>query len=570
MEQAILLGFSIVVSSTLVILGVLMIYNGLFSTPRRTQVAIPSGEADAVFIFRDEDLVDCSDRARQILDLVATPLAEGRKARPLDKLIAFLLPRFPTIVQDLKELAKNGSIELTTQGPEKLALHARFRNGMTHIRLSEPEMEGKLLAIDRLSYDAMQSELQLLREVMGNTAVLVWKLSAEADVVWANAAYIAHLQDSGVRSRDLRWPLPNLFDDTAAPQDARLSLDLPQKTCWFSHHEVAMPDGSALHFATPIDASVRSEAARRETLQTLTRIFASLPIGLALFDADRKLQVFNPALVYLTGLDPLFLATRPSFEQVLFTLRELRMLPEPKDFHNWRREIIEMEKAAETGEYSEEWCLDTGRTYHISGRPQPNGALALFIDDVTSETTMTRSFRAEIETAQNVLDSVAEGVVAFSLSGQTVLSNSGYRAMWGSDPCTDAADQGLSQALALWASRCEATTMWARLAEFAANPGKDTRITGTTALKTGVPLTITAQRLVGGGVTVLFRRIEHHGTLERARDIAQSEPFKQVDRSLPPQSMSVDDIRSTAPLALPKTPRRPRSARHVGSRVRVS
>ena len=122
------------------------------------------------------------------------------------------------------------------------------------------------------------------------------------------------------------------------------------------------------------------------------------------------LQVFNPALVYLTGLDPLFLATRPSFEQVLFTLRELRMLPEPKDFHNWRREIIEMEKAAETGEYSEEWCLDTGRTYHISGRPQPNGALALFIDDVTSETTMTRSFRAEIETAQNVLDSVAEGV----------------------------------------------------------------------------------------------------------------------------------------------------------------
>ncbi|PZX46199.1 PAS domain-containing protein [Roseinatronobacter thiooxidans] len=558
MTQAALLGITICLTSALVVLGALAIFTGLSRPKRAADIRFDATDHDVVFIFRESELVDGSDAARALL--ATLPVPEHTLAKPSDLavLMQYLCARFAGVQEKLGTLAHSGGWDLPSHTGDGLILRARFHKGLTQLRLTDTSDDGALLVIDRLSHDAQQKELKTLRAVVCNLPTLVWKTDEYGNIIWANAAYIGALR--GVEGADLAlvWPLPDLFSNTTAQTEDRLAFEKQGRTHWFAHSQIE-DGGHVTHFATPIDAAVQSEAARRETVQTLTRTFACLPIGLALFDADRRLQVFNPALVDLTGLEPLFLAARPSFEQVLYAMRENRMLPEPKNFNSWRADILDMEKASENGSYAEEWCLEGGRTYLVTGRPQPNGAIALFLQDITSEATLARSFRAEIETAHKVLDRLDEGIAVFSLSGQAVLANATYVRLWQTDPCADLADAGLSQALAQWAARCEPTQFWARLAEFISTQTGQDQITGTIALRTGLPLNVTASRVSGGSLMLRFQ------DASAAAAHAHSDRLRRPDLAGPP----ADDMDQDALPPPPLAPRKPRSARHTGTRLRA-
>ena len=568
MTEAILLSLTIVTTASLVVLGCLAIFAGLSRRAPMLEAASDQSDRDALFIFRGEELLDCSEQGETLLDSFDHGGSGTGRAQVWTRLHAFLAARFPELDRTLDGLVGAGLVELRSGSDDGLVLGLRHMRGLLHLRLTDTRAEGALMAIDRLSFDALQDELAALRAVARNAPVLIWKTDAEDRVIWANSAYIRTLQQDSDTHGHLTWPLPKLFNDVTRDHKGRMALRRDEDVRWFAHSETRCDD-QMLHFAVPVDAAVQSEAARRETLQTLTRIFASLPIGLALFDAERRLQVFNPALIDLTRLEPIFLAARPSFEQVLYALREKRMLPEPKDFQHWRREIVEMEKAAETGAYSEEWCLDGGRTFHVTGRPQPNGAIALFIEDVTTETTLARNFRNEIETAHHVLDALPEGIVVFGLSGQALVANGGYARLWNADPCVDLADGGLAQALSLWSDACEPTTFWARLAEFVAQADTHDEITGTAALRTGIPLALRARRLSGGALMVVFQPLTQGLLSGRSDQDRQAELIRRPDPLAMPRDMTRAAGLPADPLLSAAPARKPRGARHSGTRVRA-
>lgn len=567
MTDAILLSLTIVTSASLVLLGSLAVFAGVWRGRSEPEIAFGPTDQDAVFIFRENTLIDCSDQGQKLLDMLAESGETSRNSAIWTRLRAYLDPRFPDLEPALKGLLGNGRAELQSIMGDGLILGLRYCKGLIHLRLTDTSAEGALVAIDRLSFNALQNELRTLRSVARNAPALFWKTDADARVIWANSAYLKTVQQTTPEDTELTWPLPTLFGDDGHDGKGRLALQQDAVLRWFAHSEIEC-DGQTLHFAVPIDSTVQSEVARRETLQTLTRTFACLPIGLAMFDAERRLQVFNPALIDLTGLEPLFLAARPSFEQVLFALREKRMLPEPKDFQNWRREILEMEKAAETGEYAEEWCLDGGRIFYVTGRPQPNGAIALFIEDVTTEAALARNFRNEIETAHHVLDALGDGIAVFGLSGQALLANSGYTRLWNTDPCVDLADEGLAQALSLWSNACAPTTFWARLAEFVTRSDTHEEISGSAALRTGIPLALRARRLSGGAVMVVFQPLAQ-GLLVQRPDLAlQAELIGRQDLAGHSQERAVQSATTNDPARL-LPPRKPRTARHTGTRMRV-
>jgi len=567
MAQAILLGATIVATASLIVLGTLAIFAGLWRGSARLDMAGAAADHEAVFIFRDGQLIDCSDSARKLLTSLEGSADFSRKASVWTVLQAYLAPRFPDLDSALGGLASSGRTEICSAAGDGLVLTARFHRGLTELRLEDTAAEGALLAIDRLSFDALQAEVKSLRAVARHSPTLIWKTDPDGQVVWANTAYIKTLQQGVGASGDLTWPLPTLFRMPEQSSERRISLMHDETVHWFAHSHVA--DGVCeLHFAIAIDETVQSEAARQQTLQTLTRTFASLPIGLALFDAERRLQVFNPALVDLTGMDTTFLTARPSFEQILYTLRENRMLPEPKDFKDWRREIIEMEKAAETGEYAEEWCLDGGRTFHVTGRPQPNGAIALFIEDVTTEAALTRSFRSEIEVVHKVLDGLPEGIAVFGMSGQALLANDAYVHLWQNDPCAKLSDGGLGYAISFWSDRCEPTTFWARLAEFVSQADPADEITGSATLRGGMPMTMRARRLAGGAIMLGFQTMSVTLMPQVTARALGAELSRSPDLASPRRDTVRNDVLSDLATP-PDTIRKPRSARHSGNRVRV-
>jgi PAS domain-containing protein len=309
-------------------------------------------------------------------------------------------------------------------------------------------------------------------------------------------------------------PPPRLFPASAALASGdqraprRLSLSHPgePRTWWFDSSSYPAEDGATLHFAIHANPLVRAEEALRNFVQTLTQTFAHLPIGLAIFDRQRQLALFNPALSDLTRLEPEWLTARPTLHAVLDRLRDRRMMPEPKDYRSWREQLADLERAARNGTYEEIWPLPTGQTYRITGRPHPEGAVAFLLEDISAEVSLKRRFRAELELSQSVIDSLDEAIAVFSPSGRLVLSNAAYAALWGHDPSTTLGEVGIADATRHWRELTRPTPVWGELRDFASQASARGEWTAEVALKDGSPLSCRFSPLARSATLCAFSR----------------------------------------------------------------
>lgn len=442
---------------------------------KRAPVSVFAEDTTAtVFLFDGDLLIDSTPAARALL--AAIPAQGSHWAR----LMAWLTPHFAELEAQLLRLPLDGALSLSAlpETGKPLLLTAELRGGLTRVVLSDPAQGGSHGGQDAMAMRAMEEELSLLRDTAARTSALVWKERANGDVIWANAAYMLRAAEA-LPNQDLTWPLPQIFGAPAAgkaPAGAqgglRHRLALPNgDESWYDvqTHETA---GERLRFATRIDDLIRVETSLRDFMVTLTKTFAHLHVGLAIFDQSRQLVLFNPALMDLTGLPADFLTMRPSLVSVLDGMRDRNMIPEPKDYRNWRRQITEMERAAASGLYEETWSLPGGQTYRVIGRPHPNGALALMIEDISSEMIRTRRFRADLEISQSVMDQMEEAIAVFSPAGQLVTSNAAYAELWGDNPGGSLSEATLRSLSLVWRNRCAPSPIWSDLEDFAAQSGE--------------------------------------------------------------------------------------------------
>lgn len=394
------------------------------------------------------------------------------------------------------------------------------------------------VTVDALSWTALGDELDLLRRTTDTSPAPTWRQDAQGQVVWANGAYLRLLAELGTPG-PLSWPLPPLFAPDAVLRGGRSSpLPATPGTAvahWFDL--VAATEGEGhLIFALPADAAQQAERTRRDFVQTLSRTFATLPVGLAVFDRGRRLQLFNPALADLTGLEPEFLAARPGLEGVLNRMRDKHIMPEPRDYRAWSRRLMEVEAAAQGGGFEETWALPDGRSFKVSAAPHPDGALAFLIEDVTSDIRLKRSFRAELDAAQAALDLADDGIAVFSAGGDLVLTNAAFDHLWTLEGAETLAGVRLRDALSNWreASVGGDVAIWDRVAALAGPPLNSPvsspsglpmgDVAGTVDLGEGDLLSVCARRAPGGGISIAFR------ALDDARRVAEPTPLRRPDR----------------------------------------
>jgi hypothetical protein len=239
-------------------------------------------------------------------------------------------------------------------------------------------------------------------------------------------------------------------------------------------------------------------------MQTLTKTFAQLQVGLAIFDENRRLQLFNPALVDLTGLPIDFLSLRPSLLSMLDGMRDRNMLPEPKDYRSWRRQLVDMEKAAANGLYEDVWSLPSGQTYRVIARPHPNGALALILEDISTEMLRTRRYKADLELGQEVLDEMEPAMAVFSAEGQLVLSNSAYIGLWGHDPSETVAEASVTTICRYWREHSAPSQLWGQIETFVTNPGDRLKWQSEIRMSDGRMVDCLLKPLNGGATLVSF------------------------------------------------------------------
>jgi PAS domain-containing protein len=524
MEPSLALPLVLVASSVLSVLAALLIATAL--DRRRVSAAGPPAGAEAVFLVADDAVLDANDRGLALLETLArqdraaaasadgSPPPGGPEAS-WRRLRRHLAPRFPDLAARLADRF-GGVLQLVADDGSGLVLEVEAAGGALRLTLRDSGTVAErdsVLRIDPLSWRALNEELELLRRANDLAPVPAWREAPGGRIIWANGAYLRLLAEQGVGDAP-GWPLPQLFAAERGTAGSRQCLPAGPgaRPRWFDLVTVAEPGtaGTQLVFALPADEAQRAERARRDFVQTLTKTFATLPVGLAVFDRVRRLQLFNPALADLTGLEPEFLASRPGLEGVLNRMRDKHVMPEPRDYRAWTRRLLDVEAVAAGAGFEETWALPDGRSFRVSAAPHPDGALALLIEDITSDIRLKRSFRAELDTSRAALDLIDEGIAVFGPSGQLVLTNDAFDRIWALDGADSLAGVSFAEAIANFRQAGGEPDLWDRISRLAGPGHPGAEVSGRMVLADGESFTVRARRAAGGGVLLGFSAPDRH------------------------------------------------------------
>ena len=329
-----------------------------------------------------------------------------------------------------------------------------------------------------LNIPADKGVIETLSYIADTAPYPIWRVDQTETITWYNRAYDqAHRQATGEAPDSGPALFSELAFDHSDTQRAALACDGEQ--AWYDVSRQPHGDGHVF-FATDVSPVVSAETTQRNFVQTLAKTFAQLSIGLAIFDRNMQLVLFNPALTDLTSLPPEYLSGRPNLLTFFDRLRDARVMPEPKDYASWRDQMAALVAQANDGRYSETWALPSGSTYRVTGRPHPDGAVAFLFEDISAEMSLTRRFRSDLELNQSILDELDDAIGVFSASGTLTVTNKAYNRLWAMDPDTSFADVSIIDAMRDWDRLGGAQPLWGEVRDFVFS--QDNRVTWTAAL----------------------------------------------------------------------------------------
>ncbi len=418
----------------------------------------------------------------------------------------FLAFRFSKLPQNLTALDAGRTHSFVAQDATDVATLDVIRQGaVLTVRINDRRSENAGEAHAALY---RKDQTKTLARAVDSAPYPVWMTDADGRVAWSNRAY-QQLESAVGGARADGRPILDLNDrsqNLADREQHRCRLKRPDQDQdqWFDVSE-DQNGGHCIFHATDVTAVVQAEAAQRTFVQTLTKTFAQLSIGLAIFDRNRQLALFNPALIDLTELSAEFLSGRPSFLSFFDKLRDEKILPEPRNYTSWRDQILDLIAKAEDGRYQETWTLTSGNTYRVTGRPHPNGAVAFLFEDISAEVTLTRRFREQLDLSQAVMETLDDAIAVFSPQGMLSYTNPAYRKLWKVNEEASALDMSVSDVSRHWQDLSEPNPIWGDFRDFVVGFEERTDWNATILMRDGRPVDCQFKPLQGGATLAHFR-----------------------------------------------------------------
>ncbi len=417
------------------------------STPQASQ-------AEATLLFDGQILIDATQKGRDLLNGFA--IAE----HTLEMIGRALDPHFPGLLHQLRTPTTSTSTIRARDQTLGLA-EVQTTDGLLRLSLKNA------LSQETVAHPFLQDEIEILRHLSEESKQLIWRTDNTGAVIWANKAYVS-LSDqlAGTAETVATWPPAVLFPEaenappSSTPRRCAARNRVTGERAWFDVTGVASSYGR-VHFATDASSAVHAEDQMSFFLQTMTKTFSHLSTGLAVFDASRRLVIFNPALLELTKLPVALLSQEPTVQTFLDALRDRTILPEPKDYQLWRDQFLALEADPSTPELNDLWSLPDGQTYRVAVRHHSEGALAFMIEDVSSVMTMTRSLRNEMTIAYATLDALDDAIAVFSTNGTLINSNAKYDQLW-AKPASMTHTRVFSKEMAHWRKITAPSGLWSQ------------------------------------------------------------------------------------------------------------
>lgn len=302
------------------------------------------------------------------------------------------------------------------------------------------------------------------------------------------------------------WPLPKLLVITGLKQkpsgtQQRISQVHNQKLVeWYDvSHEVL--EAGFRFYATPADQVVEAEEKLDQFRQSMAKTFAALSCGLALFDSDDRLTVFNPALADKYSLPIDFLLRRPSFDMFLHKLRELRLTPENTRFEDWTAALSPKEESTVA---ATSWATTKGRKLTAAVMPHTEGSRVISIEETPDMSEVIEALQAENIALKEALDLIPKPTCIIDQGKKVCAANSAFRVPW-----EDKLNYPISAATSI-GKRAEHTDKWDQVRAALNKPMSVHHWKSQLALEGNNSVALNIDRKASGHMLVQFSERSHN------------------------------------------------------------
>lgn len=223
------------------------------------------------------------------------------------------------------------------------------------------------------------------------------------------------------QSRTRKLPIERIVQATIANQRRSLRVsDLP------------LGDDGIAGYAVDIEEMEEQGRAFRAFQDAQRSMLDLFSMGVAQFDADRRLSFANQPFLRLFNLPASVQIDLPDFDRVLDIARDRARLPEVRDFPAWRRELADWFRKDSPTEDS--WTLPDGMHLRIVAQPMPDGGLVLVAEDRSEQLALSATRDTLLRTRTATFDSLFESLAVFAPDGRMQLWNRRFPEIWGIEP----------------------------------------------------------------------------------------------------------------------------------------
>jgi len=309
-----------------------------------------------------------------------------------------------------------------------------------------------------------------------------WIAGADGQAVWGNTAFVRAVGASAASAPAL---LGKSFDravdamvvEAAAKGERKEAIrwvNLEGRRRAFRLSAQPLEGGGVGVFCADVteiedvrDAFKKHVEAHDETLNHIAE-------AVAIFSATRRLSFHNTAFAELWGLEPAWLADRPTHGEILDRLRQRRRLPETIDYAGWK--AAELARYESLGPQADDlWHLPDGRTLKVVRQPHPLGGMLLIYSDITGELRLKAQYNALIQVQQATLDKLNDAVAVFGSDGRLRLHNEAFETFWNVTPHALEAAGDFEGVVELCVPRLHDLAFWRELKGRVADPDPQMR-----------------------------------------------------------------------------------------------
>lgn len=479
---------------------------GLWTRLRRGRHSLfeRAGEGRATLLFDGDQLLDATASGRDLF----TRMAPGGRS-DWQRFQTWVHGTFPEAQARLRGLRDSGIVTLGPVGEAGLTLRAEWRSGLQHITVSYQDQAPTTEALTNgLTARLRDTELTRLEHMLQALPLPLWSEGPDGSVLQANPAYLALVRrpSEAKNTAAIPWPLPPLFPPDLASGARSTITDASGAPLTCRIYDLITEAGGRSRVAMPLEDREKSEVALNAFVRTLALTFAGLPVGLAVFDSERRLRLFNPALTDLTGLPVEFLIAQPRLFALLDELRTRRRIPEPRDYTSWRNRITAIGTPG-TPPFEEIWSLPDGQTFQVVGHGHAEGAITLLFQDISPEVTRSRRLRSDLELGQSVIEGVDLPLAVFSPSGELVLCNPACDQLWHQDLSKRVTAPTFATLCAEWRRYCVPSPIWQAAGDWMAGSGPRPDFLGPLSLSDGRAVEMRLKVLPDDAILVSFRAL---------------------------------------------------------------